>query len=68
MFQCLSGLYNALFDKVQEKENAKYHPLTRFALWRSLVIISNDMVATTDISCSYDERRSTGSSCLVAAN
>ena len=30
MFQCLPGLYSALFDKVQEK--AKCHPLTRFAL------------------------------------
>ena len=38
MFQCLPGLYSALFDKVQEKEEkAKCHPLTRFALWRSLV-------------------------------
>ena len=32
MFQCLPGLYSALFDKVQEKEEAKCHPLTRFAL------------------------------------
>ena len=31
MFQCLPGLYIALFDKVPEEE-AKYHPLTRFAL------------------------------------
>ena len=30
MFQCLPGLYIALFDKVPEE--AKYHPLTRFAL------------------------------------
>ena len=39
MFQCLPGLYIALFDKVpeEEEEEAKYHPLTRFALWRSLV-------------------------------
>ena len=33
MFQCLPGLYIALFDKVpEEEEEAKYHPLTRFAL------------------------------------
>ena len=31
MFQCLPGLYIAVFDKVQE-EKAKCHPLTRFAL------------------------------------
>ena len=30
MFQCLPGLYIAVFDKVPEE--AKYHPLTRFAL------------------------------------
>ena len=30
MFQCLPGLLWLLFDKVPEE--AKYHPLTRFAL------------------------------------
>ena len=32
MFHCLPGLYIAVFDKVPEEEEAKYHPLTRFAL------------------------------------
>ena len=32
MFQCLPGLYIAVFDKVPEEEEAKYDPLTRFAL------------------------------------
>ena len=37
MFQCLPGLYIAVFDKVQEKEEkAKCHPLTRFALYMAL--------------------------------
>ena len=37
MFQCLPGLYIAVFDKVswkkkKKKKKAKCHPLTRFAL------------------------------------
>ena len=36
MIQCFSGLHIAVFDKSCQKE-AKCHPLTRSALWRSLV-------------------------------
>ena len=36
MFQCLPGLYIAVFDKYGQEE-AKYHPLTRTACRRSLV-------------------------------
>ena len=43
-FYDLQRLLGATFS-MEEEEEAKYHPLTRFALWRSLVKTAILMVA-----------------------
>ena len=40
---------------MEKEEEAKYHPLTRFALWRSLVKILN--IATSYVSRVFRARR-----------